>query len=55
MPEGRGMADSLSDAPAAGLPGFLCLLFVPCIRIPAETSFQILPCLEKSFPRRPCI
>ena len=54
MPEGRGMPDNHSDAPAAGLPAFLCLLFCPLYPHPGRDVFQILPCQEKSSPRRPC-
>ena len=50
MPEGRGMPDSLSDAPAAGLPAFLCLLFCPSYPHPGRDVFSGLALPGKVLP-----
>jgi len=50
MPEGRGMPDSLSDAPAEGLPAFLCLLFCPSYPHPGRDVFSGLALPGKVLP-----
>lgn len=51
MPEGRGMPDSLSDVPAAGLPALLCLLFCPVISASRQRRL-VRSCLARKSPPR---